>query len=284
MIEYDLAAAGLRALVYAGSIAVAGGIMFTLSFPDAARAVEPVLKRQIVAGFCLLLVVEPLRYGVFQLAIAGGDWSLAFGPDMRWMGFETPIGRTAALRLVAAAVAVGLRSRAPALALVAAIAMLGTFLLEGHTASTAARIALAPLLLIHLAAVHWWLGALLPLRALTRRGDPATVVTAVEAFGARALWVVVALLAAGVTLALVLTGGVLDLAVPYQQRLLVKVVVVAALLAIAAWNKLRLTPLLRADYGRGAARLRASISVEIVVALTVLMATAWMVATAPDDV
>ena len=81
-----------------------------------------------------------------------------------------------------------------------------------------------------------------------------------------------------------LTGGVLDLAVPYQQRLLVKVVVVAALLAIAAWNKLRLTPLLRADYGRGAARLRASISVEIVVALTVLMATAWMVATAPDDV
>jgi putative copper export protein len=55
------------------------------------------------------------------------------------------------------------------------------------------------------------------------------------------------------------------------------------LLSIAALNKVRLTPLLARDYAEGAARLRTSIRVEIAVALLVLCASAWLVATAPDS-
>jgi putative copper resistance protein D len=282
MTGHELLSVLLRALVYAGSIGVAGTALFAVSFPRAALAIKPLLQRLILAGFALLLVAEPLRYLTFQLSIAGGDWSLAFGPDLISMGFETPLGQAAAIRLIAGALVAGLALRSPPAGLLAALCMIAAFLLEGHTASGEPRIALAALLLVHLAAAHWWLGALLPLLALTRRAEPAMVVSVVETFGARALWVVTALLLAGALLALLLTGGVVRLESAYQQRLLAKLLLVAAMLSIAAWNKLRLTPLLRRDYAAGASRLCASIRVEIAAALALLAATAWLVGTAPD--
>jgi copper resistance protein D len=281
MTGLDLLAVGLRALVYAGAMAVAGGALFAVGFPRASAAIEPALQRQMLGGFLLLLVAEPLRYAAFQLAIADGDVALAFAPAMRWMAFETPIGQAAAVRLVAAAVVAASAPRHRSAQLAAALVLIGSFLLEGHTAGSHERALLAPLLFVHLAAVHWWLGALLPLIALTRRAEPATVIATTEAFGARAVWVVAGLLAAGVLLAVLLTGGVLHLDSAYQQRLLIKLLLVAAILAIAAFNKLRLTPLLRQDYAAGARRLRASIRLEVAVALAILAASAWLVATSP---
>jgi putative copper export protein len=134
-----------------------------------------------------------------------------------------------------------------------------------------------------MAAASWWLGALIPLIAVTRRADPAAAVATIELFGSRAVLVVGALLAAGALQVVVLTGGDVRLDSAYQQRLLIKLGLVAALLSIAAWNKLRLTPLSRRDYPVGAARLRASIRVEIAVAAIILSATAWLVGTAPDS-
>jgi copper resistance protein D len=283
MTGLDLLAVGLRALVYAGAIAVAGGALFAAGFPRASVAIAPALRRQMVGGFLLLLACEPLRYAAFQLAIADGDVALAFGPAMRWMGFETPIGQAAAVRLVAAAIVTFAAPRHRSATLAAALVIIGSFLLEGHTASSHERVLLAALLFLHLAAVHWWLGALLPLIALTRCAEPATVIATTEAFGARAVWIVAGLLAAGVLLAALLTGGVVRLDSAYQQRLLIKILLVAAILAIAAFNKLRLTPLLRQDYVAGARRLRASVRLEVAVALAILAASAWLVATSPHS-
>ncbi len=224
-----------------------------------------------------------MRYIVFQLAISGGDWSLAFGPGLRWMGLQTPIGQAAAVRLIAALMVVMVARRSTVVALAAALVLIGFFLLEGHTVSSDdARIALGALLFIHLAAVHWWLGALYPLMALTRCAVPKTLSAAVEAFGARAAWVVAALLGTGVRLLLIITGVQLNVDSNYKQRFLVKLLLVASLLSIAAWNKLCLTPLLRRDPQSGAARLRGSIRLEIAVALSILAATAWITSTAPD--
>ncbi len=272
----------LRALVYAGAIATAGAVLFRASFPQASDAIAPVLRQQILVGFLLLLIIEPLRYGAFQLAIADGDPSLAFGPDLRWMGFETPIGQAAIVRLAAASVILFAGLRAPSIGFIAALVLIGSFLLEGHTAASEARLLVAPLLFLHVAAVSWWLGALIPLLAVTRCAEPAAAVATVESFGNRAVLVVGALLTAGALLVLLLTGGVLRLDGAYQQRLLIKLVLVALLLVLAAFNKLRLTPLLQQDYALGAARLRMSIRVEIGVAALILCASAWLVSTAPD--
>ncbi len=282
MILPEQAAVLLRALTYASGISVSGAMLFRASFSEVSGAVAPALRRQIVVGFLLLLVIEPLRYGVFQLAIADSDWSLAFGPDLRWMGMQTPIGQAAAVRLIAAAVIFAVGLRWASVGITAAFVLIGSFLLEGHTAASEGRLLVAPLLFVHLTAVNWWLGALFPLIAVTRRVEPAAAVATIEQFGGRAVLVVGGLLAAGALLVLLLTGGSVRLDSAYQQRLAIKLVLVALLLTIAAVNKLRLTPLLRRDYALGAARLRRAIRVEIAVAALILCATAWLVATGPD--
>ena len=92
MIEIELLGASARALIYVGSVAVAGAVLFAVSFPRAGRRSHRSCSGRRRLGFLLLLVAEPLRYAGFQLAIADGDWALAFGPDMRWMGLQTPVG------------------------------------------------------------------------------------------------------------------------------------------------------------------------------------------------
>lgn len=277
----EIASVVLRTLGYAGAIGVAGGALFRLGFPAAANGVAPVVRRQILGGFLLLLAVEPLRYAAFQLAIADGDWALAFGPDLRWMGLETPIGQAALVRLAAAAVVVIAGLRVRLLALAGALTVIGSFLIEGHTAASATRPIAAPLLFVHLAAVSWWIGALPPLLALTRTTQPGIVGATMRVFGRRAAWIVGALLIAGAGLAVLLTGGVLQPDGAYQQRLLIKLALVAALLSFAAWNKLRLTPLLATDYAAAVSRLRVSIRWEIAIALVILTVSAWLVTTAP---
>jgi len=283
MTGLDVLLIALRALTYVGSIAAAGGVLFAVGFPRAAAAIRSDVERQIVIGCCMLLVVEPLRYVAFQLSIAGGDWSLAFGPDLRWMGMQTPMGQAAVTRLLAAVALLTFGLRSAGMGMIASLAMMASFVLEGHTASSEARTVLGTsALLIHVTAVHWWLGALYPLLILTHGTEPASLTAVVETFGRRAIWIVSGLLAGGVLVFAVLTGAQLNLESAYQQRFLLKIAFVAGLLAIAAWNKLRLTPLLSRDHETGRARLRASIKVEMLVALSVLVTTAWAINSSPE--
>jgi putative copper export protein len=280
--EPDSLAVILRALVYAGAIGAAGGVLFSLSFAAAAPHVEGALNRQIFIACWLLILVEPMRYVAFQLAIAEGDSSVAFAPAMRWMGMQTAIGQASAARLIAAIVLLATCRRWPGVSLAAAAVMIASFGLEGHTVSNGNRLLLAPLLLIHFAAICWWVGALHPLLALTREGPPQVVVQTVRTFGRRAVGVVAALLVAGVVPLIVICGGELRPDSAYQQRFVVKLTLVAALLSLAAWNKLRLTPLLDESYALGVAKLRRSIRCEIAVALVILATTAWIISTSPS--
>ena len=277
----DLLQVALRALVYAGTIAAAGGVLYASSFPRAAAAIPAAVQRQIAFGCWLLLLVEPLRYAVFQLAIAQDNWSLAFGPDLRSMAFQTPMGRALTLRLIA--VAGLLVARAPGIRLAAAILMIVSYLVEGHTVSGDDATLLATVLLfLHLAAVHWWLGALYPLAALIRQAGAAAFLPAVEGFGVWAVPIVMALLAAGAGLLGLLTSWQMNLDNAYQRRFLIKLALVGVILAIAAYNKLRLTPRLAQDPVSSRASLGRSIRIESMVALLILAATAWALNTSPD--
>jgi len=283
MIDLDVLRTALRVLTYVGSIAAAGGVLFAMGFPRAVDTIRGAIGRQIVVGCCLLLVVEPVRYIVFQLSIAGGDWSLAFGSDLRWMGMQTPMGQAVVTRLVAAVALLTFGLRSAGVGMIASLVMIASFVLEGHTASSDVRTALSMGgLLIHVTAVHWWLGALYPLLIMTHGAEPASLTAVVETFGRRAIWIVAGLLAGGLLVLAVLTGAQLNFENVYQQRFLLKIALVAGLLSIAAWNKLRLTPLLIRDHALGRARLRDSIKVELLTALSVLMATAWAINTSPD--
>jgi putative copper resistance protein D len=279
----DRVAIALRGLVYVGAVSATGSVFFSLSFPQAAGHVERALHRQILLGCWLLILVEPLRYVAFQLAVAEGNWAVAFAPGMRWMALQTAIGQAAALRVIAVVVMLATSLRWRGISLAAALIMIASFVIEGHTMSSGRWPVVAPLLLIHFAAICWWLGALYPLLDLTRRAPPKLVAGTVRTFGRRAVLVVGVLLVAGAALLIVLCGGELRPDSAYQQRFVLKLALVAALLLLAAWNKLRLTPQLAANYALGAANLRRSIRGEMAIALVILAATAWIVSTSPSE-
>jgi hypothetical protein len=96
--------------------------------------------------------------------------------------------------------------------------------------------------------------------------------------------IVMALLAAGAGLLGMLTSWQLNLDNAYQQRFLVKLALVGVILAIAAYNKLRLTPRLAQDPLSGGANLRRSIRIKSLLALLILAATAWALSTSPDAI
>jgi copper resistance protein D len=270
----------LRGLIYAGTVLIAGGVLFRATFPRL-DGVASALRWQFAAGAALLFVGEPLRYLLFQLQIAGGDLALALSPSMRWIGLETPLGQAAAVRLavVVPIVLAGLRFRAVGIA--AAIAMIGSYLLEGHTASSDERAFIAPLLFIHLLTVHWWIGALPALFATANTAPTKQLADVLERFGRLASWAVGALVVAGVIILGSLTEWHLDLASAYQQAMAFKLAAVVLILLLAAANKWRITPQIARGDSAGRAAFKASIVIEAAAAILTLLATALIVSFAP---
>ena len=285
MTDFGFSLVILRVIVYIATIAAAGGVLFALSFPFAATEISRNIQRQVVFGCALLFAVEPVRYIAAQLVMAQGDWTLAFSAELRWVAMQTPIGQAAAVRLFAALAllwTLGLRS---ALArLLPAIAIIVSFLLEGHSASADVRSAfVSTVLLMHLGAAHWWLGSLCPLFRLTRQSDAMILVSTMEAFSSVAVWIVAALVIAGALLLGLLTNWTLRIDSAYQIRFALKLGLVVGLLSLAAWNKWHLVPLLHRDRKAGTARLAASIWTEMLAGLLILTATASAISSGPDD-
>jgi copper resistance protein D len=193
---------------------------------------------------------------------------------MAWHGGE---GRAAAIRAGGLLLAIpGLvrHGRPGWLAVVGAAAAATSFAWVGH--ARAADNAAAPLLLgIHLLAVAFWLGALVPLSTLARRREPRDAGAAAARFGRIAVTVVGALLAAGVAVLWILLGSVSELwTSAYGRIACTKIGLVACLLALAAGNKLELVPRMIAGDALAVSRLRHSIRAEMIVAALVLLVTA----------
>jgi len=270
--ELDWIAVLLRTITYASTIAVAGGVLAQVTL-NMAR-VSHTLNRQIILGALTLFLCEPLRYVFFQLSIAQGDWALAFDPSMRWIAMDMPLGRASGIRLLGAmTVIIGFVWRP--IAVVGALLIISSYLFEGHTLSHGNWLLLAAFLFTHLTLVHWWLGALLPLKAATalEPEDTAYTVSLIEDFGRKAMIGVVILLISGLMMLGELTTWTLSISSTYQQSFAIKLAAFTALLSIAAINKLIWTPLLTRQPAAGQRGLRTSIHIETATAVLVLLAT-----------
>ena len=146
---------------------------------------------------------------------------------------------------------------------------------------------------VHLLAASIWVGALLPLAALLRRAmteagadsRPYAVVAA-RRLSRTALLAVVVLAATGAANAWTFVGSVGGLlGTPYGRLLLLKLSVLAPILALAIANRRRLLPALSGDavrVGRPALRMLAGfVTIEAVLALALLAVVAAMGVTAP---
>lgn len=142
------------------------------------------------------------------------------------------------------------RDQAPAtdpLLLGGGILALGSYLLDGHQRTYEPVWLLLGADTVHLAGAAVWAGGLAllfaTLRARRRDDDPAGAARVVARFSGLALWSVLALTAAGVAMSwpLVRSSAALT-STTYGQLLLVKVALVAVVVAVAAYNRRQLVP------------------------------------------
>lgn len=121
------------------------------------------------------------------------------------------------------------------------------------------------------------MGALAPLDLVARDGNASRIAAVAERFSAVAVFVVAGLILAAAPLLWLLLGGFAELwRSSYGRCIALKLAFVAGLLSLAAFNKLRLTPRLRAGDADAVRSLRTSIRLEMWLGIMVLAVTATL--------
>lgn len=266
----------MRILFYAGLFAGIGGAFCLAWLTVPARDGEAAIGLGLVLGAGAALLSVGLQ-GADALEVPLG--SLANG--LVWeTGFSTSFGQTV-LGAILATVLAGASLVVPAAAArglsLLALATLGAALAaSGHAGAASPQWLTRPAVFLHAVGIAAWVGSLVPLGLLfMRRKLDATA--GLRRFSVFIPFAVLPLLASGMLLA------VIQLARPsalwetdYGRVLAIKLVLLAALFALAAFNRRRLTePALRGE-PRACRQLSTSIWVEIVLALAIFgAASLW---------
>ena len=273
----------LRFAFYPALLLAIGGGIFTGVM---ARHLGPALRAYTgwltmwaaFAGLCIAGLQIPAMAGNMAGDLAGMGDPLLIGLVLETPGGAASIMVAAGFLLILLAELVvkdpahPIRITGPGLAIL-------SMLLAGHV--TTGGIQAGILLAVHLGGLGFWLGALLPLRAMCRDperfGGQLALADLAEMFGRRAIWLVPVLLIAGTLYAALLVGSVAALVTTsYGQVLMVKVGLVSGLLGLAALNKFHLVPALRGGDAAALLRLRRSIDCELAGVAMVLLATSLM--------
>ena len=273
---WDVASVVIKAITYGATLSAAGAAAFAAQH---GAAMSPVLRSEVrrwLAGCVSVgLVATALRISVLAGSM-GEEFTSAFDGTLARMVLEAGEGRAAGLRVVGLlAIAAWLAFPRRFLALGGSVLAATSFAGVGHAWAASRGYGPVALLSLHLVCAAFWLGALVPLRLATRDDDLARLGGLVHSFGTTAEYVVGILVAAGAFLLVVFLRAPSELwSTDYGRLVTIKLFVVAALLGVAAFNKLRLTPRLVASDRTAVVALRRSIEVEIALAITVLVVTA----------
>ena len=289
------ATTALLAVGYAAAL-LAVGLAWFATLVAGLRDVElpswPAVVRGVaIAGVVVMVVALPLRAARIGGGLdALGDSSFISETLRGPLGVSTLV---TVIGLVILAVATGLGDRWRAFWIVGGglVALVG-FPIEGHTRTTDPGWLMISFDVLHLAAGAIWVGGIAGLVLAFRSSpDPTRLARSVRRFSTAALGTVVVLAAAGSVMAVIVLPSLSDLwSTGYGRVLLVKVGLVAAVVALGAYNRRWLVPALarRIDGGAAAApvarrRLVRSVRVELGLLLAVIVVTAILVGRSPAD-
>lgn len=263
-----------KAIGYGAALLAMGGVLFSFIFAKRAETSVLQLARKLAVGAAIVgLAMLAIRFGIRAARISGMGLEGATDPMMLGFVWESPLGTAAIWRGIGelAIVAILVPRIGKWIAVAGSVAIAISFAQVGHALGEP-RVALAVLLVLHLLAAAFWVGALIPLR---RAALAPTGADLLHHFGNVAAFAVSVLILAGTSLAWLLSGSVTALiGTAYGLALLLKVALVAVLLGFAAVNKVRLVPALRAEKPGAAHALRRSISMEMLAVILILLATA----------
>lgn len=271
-----LTAGGVRAIVYAGTLLAAGGVVFLLRVAGRSNAARRSLERVVLTAALSGGIATLLGVAVQGALLSGQGAAALVDPRVLGAIATTSFGLSAFARLAGLVLlGVGVARRWDPAAAVGAVVALVSFTLTGHAVTTEPRWLVVAADLAHTAAgATWFAGLVLLLVAMRARrdDDPAERARLVLRFSALAGTALLLVAAAGLALAWAQVRAPRALLTGYGWTLIAKVSVVAAVVAVAAYNRRRLVPAL----GRGADRvgaLRRAVRLEVIGLVVVLSVT-----------
>jgi putative copper resistance protein D len=264
----DALAAVLKLLLYAGVLSCAGAV-----FAGATLRPEPhgaILLSQLMRRGAVLTIVAALASVGCLILRLGGD----FDEAMLSAIFLSGVGAATGLQIAGAALLLfGTDGSSRATQLSNAALVTASFAFNGHAAANGFTTGLVAFLHVSLAA--WWLAALLVLRDGCERMDSAAVAALIVRFSTIAFGLVGGLVIAGLLLVAALVEFDHDPWLSgYGQWLATKIALAIAALAIASYNKSRLTAPVAARDPQATRSLHRLIGAELVCIGAVLVATA----------
>ncbi len=262
-------AAALRFALTTALVIVTGAAVF------GAFVAQPVAGPQSIATTAAAVT---LVAGVGLIGVQGLDMlslaPVALMTAQPWLaGLSASVAVTAALAVLAAGLALGALRRSGrggrrALALAAWVLASLSFAASGHAAAAPPRLIALPAVTLHALALIFWIGALLPLLAGLRGPAPDTVL---RRFSTVAIPMVALLVLSGAALTWLQAGNLAALLESSYGLLLAgKLALVAVLLALAARNRLVLTPALATGRTDAIPRLRRAIRAEVILGIAII--------------
>ncbi len=271
----------LRFLVYLDLLLLAGLTLCarrTMPFEVSARMVAA------LAAMGALLTVA--QFMATALAMTGGDTAMLDRDMLRYLAVETPMGISGIARfvLLALIVVVAMFSvRARWAILLLALAAVATLAWSGHAGASEGGVGVLHRAsdILHLIAASAWLGTLvLLLLVLARSATPtAELIAALRRFAVTGTLIVGALILSGIASLWAIVGfeALPSLAATdYGRTLILKLLLFAAMLGFAAYNRWRLTPRLERAADKSVLSLRASVSLEAAAAVGVILTVAFL--------
>jgi len=277
----------VKALVYATNLVAAGSVLSIITLRTLPQSEVRTLKQ--IAAICAVVAAlsSLARLPLRASFLMGGTWEGAFDPMLLTMVGESPLGtsitlRLAGLGLICAIFIPGHSGRW--LATLGAFVVAASFVFRGHALEDP-RLLLGFLITLHILGLSFWIGAFAPLYRIAGQTTGSIAGSVARDFGYMAIWVVGALTLVGGATLWILTGNVPEvLLTPYGQFFAIKLTLFLAIIGLAAWNKLRLTPALLRDEPSARSKLRQSIRIEATLVAAILLTTAVLTTvSAPEE-
>ncbi len=268
-----------KIFLYLSVMGAAGLSFFKVVFPQNSDLIAGKTIIILATGGILAAIMGYLLRG----AALTGDMTGLYDLEMLGVLWETHVGSAFLYRIVGLLlILVGciLMNYGAVIAALGAVITLWSFTRIGHVTDVETIYA-STLLLLHLCVAAFWIGALYPIYQSIKGTLSLDIAASLaERFGLIASILVPILIIAGVILSWLLVGswGVLFTSI-YGRVLILKISIVAVLLALAAVNKLRFVPSLLNGSQKAAKHLGLSIKFEVICVVGVLCVTAILTST-----
>ena len=279
-------------LTYLGAASLLGSILCFWLFKNESRQISHEILTYLAAGVFLGFQGALLRFFVQVGMVVDNGLVGMFDWGMAKIYFDSPVGDTTFFQLIGFVLAFvsGIVARKKIEmgtshsthyslqffnfgSLIAFLLLILSFRFSGHISvlSTISKLAIV----LHYSAFSAWIGSLYPLCLLSFSKDISFIRNRVKAFGDWAVFMVAVLIIAGGFMLLDLFGSIDEIfSTDYGMVVLVKLTLVIAILGIAAINRVRLTPNIVSQ--KGVRQFRNSVTIEIFVALLILIVTTYL--------